>query len=49
MSVKRKSSVRISPNLDEAPQITDRWVAELTMLKKWSQRADSRRGPKQRS
>jgi len=36
MSVKRKSSVRISPNLDEAPEITDRWVAE----------ADLRRGNK---
>ena len=36
MSAKRKSSVRISPNLDEAPEITDRWVAE----------ADLRRGNK---
>jgi uncharacterized protein (DUF4415 family) len=36
MSVKRKGSVRISPSLDEAPEITDRWVAE----------ADLRRGNK---
>ena len=36
MSVKRKSSVRISQSLDEAPEITDRWVAE----------ADLRRGNK---
>jgi uncharacterized protein (DUF4415 family) len=36
MSVKRKSSVRISSSLDEAPEITDRWVAE----------ADLRRGNK---
>lgn len=36
MSVKRKSSVRISLSLDEAPEITDRWVAE----------ADLRRGSK---
>ena len=36
MIVKRKSSVRTSPNLNEAPEITDRWVAE----------ADLRRGNK---
>jgi uncharacterized protein (DUF4415 family) len=36
MSVKRKGSVRNSPALDEAPEITHRWVAE----------ADLRRGDK---
>jgi len=36
MIVKRKGSVRISPGLHEAPEITDRWVAE----------ADLRRGNK---
>jgi len=36
MSAKRKGSVRISPSFDEAPEITDRWVAE----------ADLRRGNK---
>ena len=36
MSAKRKGSGRISPILDEAPEITDNWVAE----------ADLRRGSK---
>ncbi|MGH8864132.1 MAG: BrnA antitoxin family protein [Burkholderiales bacterium] len=36
MSAKRKSSVRTSPSRDEAPEITDSWVAE----------ADLRRGTK---
>ena len=36
MIVKRKGSVGISPSLNEAPEITDRWVAE----------ADLRRGNK---
>ena len=36
MSVKRRSSARTSPAQDEAPEITDAWVAE----------ADLRRGSK---
>ena len=36
MNVKRKKSVHTSPSSDEAPEITDRWVAE----------ADLRRGGK---
>lgn len=36
MSAKRTTSVRISSNADEAPEITDRWIAE----------ADLRRGKK---
>lgn len=36
MSAKRKGSVRSSPSKDEAPEITESWIAE----------ADLRRGPK---
>lgn len=31
MSAKRKGSVRTSPTVDEAPEITDRWVAEADL------------------
>ena len=31
MSAKRKGSVRTSPNSDEAPEITDSWVAEAEL------------------
>jgi len=31
MNVKRKRSVRTSPSSDEAPEITERWVAEADL------------------
>jgi len=31
MSAKRKGSVRTSPSADEAPEISDRWVAEADL------------------
>jgi uncharacterized protein (DUF4415 family) len=31
MSAKRKGSVRTSPSSDEAPEITDNWVAEAEL------------------
>jgi uncharacterized protein (DUF4415 family) len=31
MSVKRKGSVRISSSKDEAPEITDAWIAEADL------------------
>jgi uncharacterized protein (DUF4415 family) len=31
MSAKRKGSVRISPSKDEAPEITDSWIAEADL------------------
>ena len=33
MSAKRKNSVRISSSADEAPEITDRWIAEADLRK----------------
>jgi uncharacterized protein (DUF4415 family) len=33
MSAKRKGSVRTSPSADEAPEITDNWVAEADLRK----------------
>lgn len=33
MSAKRKDSVRISSSADEAPEITDRWIAEADLRK----------------
>lgn len=33
MGVKRKKSVRTSPNANEVPEITDSWVAEADLRK----------------
>ena len=33
MNAKRRKSVRISSSADEAPEITDRWVAEADLRK----------------